>query len=221
MTFKTIMRVAAAVLASAVPATANAQLFFTQPSFEVGPVEPGDSASGIDLPGATQAELRAALLWTLRSGLNVAALQCQFSPYLRAVDNYNAILDHHSVELARAYTAIGGYFRRTHGQRDGQRMFDTWSTTNYNNFSSLYGQLGFCQTASDIAKETLARRKGEMYDVARNRLRELRSSQRAVTDRLATPGAILLQLQPLPPTLFAGPNCTGLRGRDLRRCQGQ
>ena len=55
---------------------------------------------GLPLPGATPAEYRAHLLWNLRSGLNVAALQCQFSPYLRAVDNYNALLAHHARELA-------------------------------------------------------------------------------------------------------------------------
>ena len=41
-------------------------------------------------PAPRPAEYRAHLLWNLRSGLNVAALQCQFSPYLRTVDNYNA-----------------------------------------------------------------------------------------------------------------------------------
>lgn len=222
MTFKTTIRIALAVTAAAfAPATAHAQLFFIQPAFESGPVEPGDQVIGTPLPDATPAELRAGLIWNTRAALNVAALQCQFSPYLRSVDNYNALLAHHSGELARAYSALGGYFRRVHGVREGQRMFDSWSTTTYNNFSSLYGQVGFCQTAGDVAKEALARPKGEFYEVARTRMRELRSSLRPVGDRLAPPTAVLTVLPPLPAALFAAPVCTGLRGRALERCQQQ
>lgn len=222
MKFKTMIKVAAAATVAAMtPGTANAQLFFIQPAFESGLVEPGDQIIGMPLPDANPAELRAGLIWNLRAALNVAALQCQFSPYLRSVDNYNALLAHHSGELGRAYSALNGYFRRVHGQREGQRMFDVWSTTTYNNFSSLYGQVGFCQTAGDVARDALARRKGEFYDVARTRMRELRGSLRPVNDRLAPPAAVLTQLQPLPPALFAAPVCTGLRGRALERCQQQ
>jgi hypothetical protein len=44
------------------------------------------------MPGATPDEIRAHLLWNMRSGLNVAALQCQFSPPLMTVRNYNSLL---------------------------------------------------------------------------------------------------------------------------------
>ena len=117
------------------------------------------------MPGATPAEYRAHLLWNLRAGLNVAALQCQFSPYLRTVDNYNALLAHHSRELAAAYRALEGYFRRVRGA-GGPRRFDDYSTQTYNNFSTLQAQYGFCQTASRISKEALARRKGELHLLA-------------------------------------------------------
>jgi len=89
-------------------------------------------------------------------------LQCQFSPYLRTVDNYNSILAHHSRELASAYQALESYFRRVHG-REGPRRFDDYSTQTYNNFSTRTGaQLGFCQTASRVGREALATRKGEV-----------------------------------------------------------
>ena len=48
---------------------------------------------------------------TLRAGLNVAALQCQFSPFLRTVSNYNSFLAQHSDELADAYTSAERLFR--------------------------------------------------------------------------------------------------------------
>ena len=219
---KLTIRMAAAAIALALPATAQAQLFFTDPNFDRGAVEPGDPVVGIALPGANQAELRAGLLWNLRAGLNVSALQCQFSRYLRSVDNYNAILDHHSEELATAYSTLEGYFRRNAANtRAGQRSFDQWNTNTYQNFSTLYGQIGFCQVAADVAKEALARPKGALYEVARGRLREMRSALRPSGDRLFSDVPGLSALQPMPYTLFSsGPNCTGLRGRDLRRCQG-
>ena len=219
---KLTIRMAAAAIALALPATAQAQLFFTDPNFDRGAVEPGDPLVGIALPGANQAELRAGLLWNLRAGLNVSALQCQFSRYLRSVDNYNAILDHHSEELATAYSTLEGYFRRNAANtRAGQRSFDQWNTNTYQNFSTLYGQIGFCQVAADVAKEALARPKGALYEVARGRLREMRSALRPSGDRLFSDVPGLSALQPMPYTLFSsGPNCAGLRGRDLRRCQG-
>lgn len=217
---KLSIRMAAAAIALALPGAAQAQLFFTDPNFDRGAVEPGDPLIGIALPDATQAELRAGLLWNLRAGLNVAALQCQFSRYLRSVDNYNALLDHHSEELATAYSTLEGYFRRNAAnQRAGQRAFDQWNTSTYQNFSSLYGQIGYCQVAADVAKEALARPKGQLFDVARTRIREMRSALRPSGDRLFSEVPTTTALQPLPYTLFSGPSCAGLRGRELRRCQ--
>jgi hypothetical protein len=165
---------AAAALVLAVPAPA--QLYISQPDLRAAAIEPGDPLVGVPLPGATAAEQRANLLWNLRAGLNVAALQCQFSPYLRAVPNYNGILAHHSVELANAYTTLNNYFKRVNGPVKGAKAFDEYSTQIYNGFSTLQAQLGFCQTASNIAKSALAAPKGHLIDVALQRMRELRNS---------------------------------------------
>lgn len=194
---------------------AAAQLFLNPLDFRRGPIDSNDPLVGIPIPGATQAEYRASLLWNLRSGLNVAALQCQFSPYLRAVPNYNALLAHHSRELANAYTALNGYFRRVHGAQAARR-FDDYSTATYNNFSTLQAQMGFCQTATNIAKEALARPRGELHQIASSRMRELRNSLVPVVDRPVT-------RNPFAMPAFPAPNltdpCEGLRGRRLRRCQ--
>ena len=155
---------------------ASAQLFFTDPSFKGAPIEGSDPLVGLPIPGATPAEHRAHLLWNLRSGLNVAALGCQFAPWLRTVPNYNGILAHHSGELATAYTALSGYFKRIHGPVKGMKAFDDYSTITYNNFAALNAQLGFCQTASNISKAALQAPKGGLYNVAQGRMRELRTS---------------------------------------------
>ena len=191
------LMVAAAGIAAA--QAAEAQLYLAQPDFKPGLIDGSDPLVGIAIPGATPAEYRASLLWNLRAGLNVAALQCQFSAYLRAVPNYNAILAHHSVELAAGYTTLGNYFKRVHGAVRGQKLFDDFSTATYNNFSTLQAQYGFCQTASNIAKSALATPKGDLYNLATRRMRELRNSLIPANDRGTVANAASIRLVPLPP----------------------
>lgn len=208
--------VAGALATAALAPAAHAQLFLSDPGFAKGRIEASDPLVGIPLPGATAEESRAHLLWNLRSGLNVAALQCQFSPYLRTVANYNALLGHHSRELASAYGTLEGYFRRVHGPRTGPRQFDDYSTQTYNNFSTLQAQLGFCQTAADIGKQALARPKGELHQVAAERVRELRSSLQPAYEPI-----VAFNTSPVPLVNLAAllPDCTQLRGRERRRCE--
>jgi hypothetical protein len=210
---------ALALFGAAAPQAAPAQLFLYDPDFRAGPIEPNDPLVGIALPGATPAEYRASLIWNLRSGLNVAALQCQFSPYLRTVDNYNGILAHHSRELAAAYSALEGYFRRVGGAR-GPRRFDEYSTQTYNNFSTFHAQLGFCQTASRISKDALSRRQGEFGQLAAARLRELRNSLTPGFDSLAFT-RMPVMVRPLTLGPAAPADCRGLPRRERRECERQ
>lgn len=194
-------------------APAPAQIFLHDPVYPSGTVEASDALVGISLPGATPAEYRAHLLWNLRSGLNVAALQCQFSPFLRTVESYNSLIDHHSQELNSAYQALEGYFRRVHG-RTGPRRFDDYSTQTYNNFSSLQAQLGFCQTAARIGKEALTVRKGDLHLLATSRMRELRGSLVPIQEAFAF---LTMPLHLSPVNLV--PDCTRLSGRERRTCE--
>jgi hypothetical protein len=205
-----------AMLALAAPAAAPAQLLLTDPGFASGPIEGSDPLVGLAMPRATPAEYRAHLIWNLRSGLNVAALQCQFSPWLRTVDTYNTILAHHARELAGAYTALEGYFRRV-GGRGGPRQFDQYSTQTYNGFSTLQAQYAFCQTAARIAREALATPKGQLGQLAVNRMRELRTSLVPAGDPYAfsrTP----IQLTPIT---FGRRDCSGLPRRERRECEAE
>lgn len=200
----------------ALPAPAAAQLFLVPPAFPSAPIEGSDPLVGLPLPGATPAEYRAHMLWNLRSGLNVAALQCQFSPFLRTVGNYNALLAHHNRELAAAYTTLEGYFRRV-GGRNGPRNFDLYSTQTYNGFSSGYAQLGFCQTASRIGKEALAIPKGQFGQLAANRMREFRSSLSPVPDGYSFTRA---QVR-LTPIALSPRDCASLPRNERRQCEQQ
>ena len=124
----------------------------------------------------TPAEERAHQVWSLRAALNVAALQCQFSPFLRTVKNYNHMLPHHSVELASALKTMNGHFVRHDGAKLARQTFDQYTTRTYNSFSTLEAQLSFCQKASDIGWEALAAKKGGYADLAAARLPEIRTA---------------------------------------------
>src|SRR3546814_848956 len=110
MTRRTIMNInrvarnlSLAAIAMACFATPAAAQFFWKPAdLHAAPVEGNEPNLGFALPGATQSEYRAALLWSMRAGLNVAALQCQFEPTLLTLSNYNAMIAHHDDELANA-----------------------------------------------------------------------------------------------------------------------
>jgi len=178
-------------------APAPAALFWMPPDFSGAPVSGGEPGIGLAMPGATEKELQAHLIWNMRAGLNVAALQCQFSPSLLSVRNYNDLLRQHSAELTAAYTAISGYFKRTGGKK-WQTELDQYTTRTYNGFSTLHAQLGFCETAGSIGREALDRPKGSLYLTAKARMREFRNSLVPSGDRLF--GRVtLLAARPLPP----------------------
>jgi hypothetical protein len=207
---------AAAAAAIACPQAAPAQMFLAQPDLKPGPIDGSDPLVGLPIPGANAAEYRSHLLWNLRAGLNVAALQCQFSTFLRAVPNYNGILAHHNVELATAYTTLNNYFKRVHGPVKGQKLFDDYSTITYNNFSTLQAQYGFCQTASNIAKSALAAPKGGLHVVAGQRMRELRNSLVPVYDRGPTYNPYSIRLSGTLPPLRA--DCWNKKNQLLPKC---
>lgn len=193
------MQLAAGLAFLAGESAAGAQMYLNTPDFKPGPIEGSDPLVGIPLPGATPAEYRAHLIWTMRAGLNVAALQCQFSPYLRTVANYNGILAQHSAELADAYATVNGYFKRVAGAKEGQKKFDDYSTITYNGWSTLQAQYGFCQVAADIAKQALHTPKGQLYVTAQQRMRELRNSLVPAQEKITgyNPYAIALPVLPV------------------------
>lgn len=166
---------AVSILTSAAPATA--QFFLNPPKFPNGPVSGSEPGIMLPLPGATPEEQRAALLWNLRSGLNVAALQCQFEPTLLTLPNYNAILGNHRAELAASFETLSKYFKRTaKTAKEGQTQLDQYGTRTYQGFSAVGAQRTFCQTAGDISEDAIWAPRGALTNVAINRMRELRSS---------------------------------------------
>lgn len=175
-----VWRLASAVaLASwsiaAVPASAQ---FFMQSRDLTGTPVKGDEPGMIQaMPGATPVELRAGLTWTLRSALNVAALQCQFEPTLSSVEIYNGVLRDHNAELKAAFDTLTKYYIRTAKTKaQGQAALDQFGTRTYSGFATVSAQFGFCQTAASIGRDALSVSRGHLGDVAEARMRELRNS---------------------------------------------
>jgi len=123
----------------------------------------------------TPVETEANAIWNLRAGLNVAALQCQFSAYLATVKTYNDLLKHHSAELATAQATMLAHFKRYDKAR-GLNSFDQYSTRVYNSYSTLDAQYSFCTAAAIAGRGTLLLNKSGLGSYALTQTPILRAS---------------------------------------------
>jgi hypothetical protein len=208
----------AAVLAG-LSAPASAQFYLKSHQFADGPTTGAEAGMTVPMPEATPIEQKAGLAWTLRSALNVAALQCQFEPLLNSVETYNAILKDHDAEfdkdqaiLQKYYARMPGAGRATAGKgsKPGQAGFDQFGTRTYSAFSAVSSQYGFCQTAAGIAREAMFAPRGTFGDLAEKRMRLLRNSLNGSWGEEALPRAVQYY-QPTPPRL--DPACVDKKGR--------
>lgn len=130
------------------------------------PVTPGIMIpKAVVLTKPLPAEARAHAIWTLRAALNVAALQCQYSPFLRSVDNYNQMLRKHGPEVMAAQTMMTKHFMRT-VKRGGLAAFDRYNTRSYNSFSTLDAQYNFCWAAGQAGQAVRMANVGTMAAMA-------------------------------------------------------
>lgn len=167
----------------AITGPASAQLFWSPPDLSAPPITGAEPTSGINLPGATPAELQAGLVWHLRAALNVAALQCDFEPTLLTTSNYNAALAHHRAEFASSFKTLGDYFKRINGPVQGQKQFDQYGTRTYSSYSAVQSQLNFCQVAGKVGREAIFAPRGSLYKVAQTYIGEMRRAMIPQADR--------------------------------------
>lgn len=187
-----------ALAAAALPIPSLAQVYINPPPLAGEPVIGNEPGLGLPLPDASSEEYSAALVWNLRSGLNVAALQCSHSPFLETTDNYNALLSDQREDLAAAYKALTGYFIRTSGKAAGIKAFDDYNTKSYNGWSTLYAQRGFCNEASSLGKQLRFVPKKQMLPFAQAHMREFRNSLTVVGDPLWATRALYVPAIPIP-----------------------
>ncbi len=187
--------VAAATLAQPV----SAQFFLASPDIRGATVRGNEPGIGEVLPGATEDETRAELIWNMRSGLNVAALQCQFEPTLMSVQNYNVLLYNHRDELKKAFDTLNKYFIRVAKQaKAGQNALDRFGTRTYTGFTAVASQYGFCQTAAAIAARAAMAPRGSFHEIAADHMRELRTSLMRPFSEQRFPRFRLNSYPPLP-----------------------
>jgi hypothetical protein len=159
------------------PTPATAQMFWQAPDFSGAPIIPGEQGIGQFLPDATPVEMQANITWQLRAALNVMALQCQFEGTLLAANAYNGVLVNHRDELAKTYATLVAYFKRMNKTpRAATLAMESYGTKTYLGFSTVRAQIGFCQTASNVAKAAIFAPRGSFNMIATERLREIRNS---------------------------------------------
>jgi hypothetical protein len=171
-------------LAGLATSSASAQIFYRSPDFSGAQLTALDP--GFDPPMAkiTLAETNAVFIWHLRSALNLAALQCDFARELRATSNYNALLNNHKEELASAYASIEKYYARTKKPKSAaQKALDTFGTRTISKYSTVRGQLGFCETAGRVGLAAKFAPRGTLGAFAQTRLPELRASLLPAADQ--------------------------------------
>ena len=147
--------------------TVAAKPMLAEPVAAEAPVPEARVPGGFMVPKAvilnapTPAEVEANAVWNLRAALNVAALQCQFSQFLKTVKNYNSFLQAHSEELARAQGTMVGHFKKTDRAKALNR-FDEYTTRTYNSYSTLDAQYAFCNAAGLVGRRALAVPKSQL-----------------------------------------------------------
>jgi hypothetical protein len=122
----------------------------------------------------TAAEKRAEAAWKLRAALNVAALQCQYNPSLKAVDNYNSFVKLHKNELDAARSTMESNYRRRFG-KGWAGAFDRYNTKNYNSWSATDIQVAFCTKMGDVGSKVLAMETGAVAAYAETAVPEIRA----------------------------------------------
>lgn len=155
----------------------------------------------VTLRQMTPAETEANAVWNMRAALNVAALQCQFSPFLNSVRMYNAILKNHSEELAKAQATMLAHFKRYDGAK-AVNSFDQYTTRTYNSYSTLDAQYAFCEAAGRVGREVLAMPRGKMGAEAIRRNPEIRE---AMLERPLSPALALRAIEPVEVPQFLAP----------------
>ena len=88
----------------------------------------------------------AAILWHLRTALNVAALGCRGAGQETLVDDYNAMLTARKVLLMKTETQLAAEYRA--GGGDWRANYDNAMTRLYNYWSFSPARDGFCQAAT-------------------------------------------------------------------------
>lgn len=108
-------------------------------------------------------------LWNVRSGLNVAALNCLQAQHASLVENYRTFLRQHRRELARTNNRLTSQYRAEHG-RNFRNAQDAYNTRVYNYFALPPALPAFCEVAHELSKEIVQVPAGQLDTFAESAL---------------------------------------------------
>lgn len=109
-------------------------------------------------PAAAETVSTQDLLWSMRSGLNVAALQCGDAVL---TGRYNLLLRRHAPSFAAAYAAQQAKFKHQY-PADWQGRFDAALTRQFNAYALLPDRAAYCRWAARLAGDLANRAPGEL-----------------------------------------------------------
>jgi hypothetical protein len=174
---KRIRQIALMGLCALLSSAAPAQIFYKSPDFSGPAITMLDPGFDVPTPGVTPAETDAIIIWNLRSALNLSGLQCEFEPLLDTADNYNAFLVNHKEDLAKAYSTVEGYFKRTKKPLPvAMKAFDIFLTRTISKYSTVQGQFAFCDVASRVGHLSKFVPRGNLLAFAQAKLPEFRNA---------------------------------------------
>ena len=101
-------------------------------------------------------------LWNVRSGLNVAALNCRNTEHLSLADNYRTFLNRHKRQLSRTNRDLASQYRKEHG-RNYRNAQDAYMTRVYNYFALPPALPAFCDVAHELSIEAAQVPAGQLH----------------------------------------------------------
>jgi hypothetical protein len=129
------------------------------------PLPPGGAAVTMKIPpfGADGVRItpnrtlsREEYIWHLRSGINVAALNCQGPVWGEIAQNYNRYLQVHKSRLSQTNKAVDAEYVKRYPRQNALRVRDTHSTDLYNYFALPPVRAEFCDKSLQKSRELIA-----------------------------------------------------------------
>jgi hypothetical protein len=113
--------------------------------------------------------------WNLRSGLNVAALNCLDPEHALILNAYTVLLKAHEKHLTATNRALDAEFRATYGT-NSRDIRDQYMTRVYNYFALPPAQDAFCDAALQISRNYLTAPPADLDVYAANTLPQLEAA---------------------------------------------
>lgn len=108
-------------------------------------------------------------MWNMRSGFNVAALNCLDPKYAQILEGYKHLLTSHKKALAKVNKDVEAEWKKLHGAGYA-RLRDSYTTQVYNYYALPPALPQFCDTVLQVSHEVMLVPAGEFESFAQRTL---------------------------------------------------